>query len=103
MFQSTLEETASSLRPCLLAAGVAYLGQQDATEVASVSRKRAMQKQINPFLESDDVLSWGRVVREKHYLARPQFRDEIPELLTAPGWESKLAIGLRRSYGNSCL
>jgi L-gulonolactone oxidase len=56
-----------------------------------------------PFLQRDDVLSWGRVVREKHYLARPQFRDEIPGLIAAPGWESKLAIGLRRSYGDSCL
>ncbi len=56
-----------------------------------------------PFLERDDVLSWGRVVRERQYVAHPQFRDEIPGLVASPGWGSKLAIGLRRSYGDSCL
>ena len=55
------------------------------------------------FLERDDVLSWGRVVREKQYVAHPNFRDELPRLIAAPERESKLATGLRRSYGDSCL
>jgi FAD/FMN-containing dehydrogenase len=50
-----------------------------------------------------DVLSWGRVVRRPQFVARPQFRDELPELISELGFESKLAIGLRRSYGDSCL
>ena len=56
-----------------------------------------------PYLKRDDVLSWGRVVRQPQFVARPHFRDELPELISEPGWASKLAIGLRRSYGDSCL
>ncbi len=55
------------------------------------------------FLERADILSWGRVVRQPQHVARPSFRDELPGLVSEPGWKSKLAIGLRRSYGNSCL
>jgi FAD/FMN-containing dehydrogenase len=62
-----------------------------------------MSKKQELFLERDDVLSWGRVVRQRQYVAHPNFRDELPSLIAAPGWESKLAIGLRRSYGDSCL
>jgi L-gulonolactone oxidase len=50
------------------------------------------------------VVSWGRVIRAMHRVAKPAFTDELPGLLrdfTAadPG----LAIGLRRSYGDSNL
>ena len=55
------------------------------------------------FVERDDVLSWGRVVREPQRIAKAHFRDELPQLISEPRWQSKLAIGLRRSYGNSCL
>jgi L-gulonolactone oxidase len=55
------------------------------------------------FVERTDVVSWGRVVREPQRVARPQFLDELPGLLSAPVWGSKLALGLRRSYGDSCL
>ena len=55
------------------------------------------------YLKRGDVLSWGRVGRQPQYVARPNFRDELPKLISEPGWESKLAIGLRRSYGDSCL
>jgi FAD/FMN-containing dehydrogenase len=55
------------------------------------------------FLERTDVLSWGRVVRQPQHVARPSFRDELPSLVVEPGWKSKLTIGLRRSYGDSCL
>ena len=56
-----------------------------------------------PFVERDDVLSWGRVVREPQRVAKPHFRDELPRLIAEAPRTSKLAIGLRRSYGNSCL
>ena len=55
------------------------------------------------FLERTDVFSWGRVVRQPQHVARPSFRDELPSLVVEPGWKSKLTIGLRRSYGDSCL
>src|ERR1700730_17176360 len=55
------------------------------------------------FVERADVLSWGRVVRQLQRVAKPFFRDELPQLIADPRWESKLAIGLRRSYGDSCL
>lgn len=55
------------------------------------------------FAEHADILSWGRVVRRPQHVARPHFRDELPALVSEPGWESKLAIGLRRSYGDTCL
>lgn len=50
------------------------------------------------------LFSWGRVVRAQHEVARPAFADEIPGLLAdlspaKPG----LAVGLRRSYGDSNL
>lgn len=55
------------------------------------------------FVERADLLSWGRVVRERQFVARAQFRDELARIIAEPGWNSKLAIGLRRSYGDSCL
>jgi FAD/FMN-containing dehydrogenase len=55
------------------------------------------------FVERTDVVSWGRVVRERQRVARPQFRDQIPSLLSDPSRNHKLAVGLRRSYGDSCL
>jgi FAD/FMN-containing dehydrogenase len=68
-----------------------------------------MQKAFVPhpsderFVERADVLSWGRVVRQPQYVARPHFRDELSRLIGEPTPASKLAIGLRRSYGDSCL
>ena len=50
-------------------------------------------------------MSWGRVLRARHALARPRWRDELPALLregTEAG-RKLLAIGLRRSYGDSGL
>ncbi len=56
------------------------------------------------FHPDDALTSFGRVVRAKHLVARPAFADEIRPLLSGlsadrPG----LAIGLRRSYGDSNL
>jgi FAD/FMN-containing dehydrogenase len=55
------------------------------------------------FFERNDALSWGRVIRKPQYVAQPRFRDELSALTGAPEWSSKLATGLRRSYGDSCL
>jgi L-gulonolactone oxidase len=58
---------------------------------------------LSPFLERSDVVSWGRVSRGAQRVARPGFRDELSDLAARAGDESLLAIGLRRSYGDSCL
>jgi FAD/FMN-containing dehydrogenase len=56
-------------------------------------------------MPSDDILSWGRVLRARHAVARPRWRDELPGLIkegTDAGGKL-LGIGLRRSYGDSGL
>ncbi len=56
-------------------------------------------------MPSDDLVSWGRVLRARHAVARPRWRDELPSLVgegTQAG-RTLLAIGLRRSYGDSGL
>jgi FAD/FMN-containing dehydrogenase len=51
-----------------------------------------------------DVTSWGRAVRCRHLVAGPAFRDDIGRAVAArPRGASCLAVGLRRSYGDSCL
>ena len=55
------------------------------------------------FVERAHIVSWGRVDRRPQYWARPQFLDELGELVSDPARPDKLAIGLRRSYGDSCL
>ena len=60
---------------------------------------------VSRFAPSDDLVSWGRVLRARHGIARPQWRDELPALV-AEGTASErklLAVGLRRSYGDSGL
>ena len=56
-----------------------------------------------PFVTRSDILSWGRVVRAPQRVATPRFRDELDKLLGAANGASLLPIGLRRSYGDSCL
>ena len=51
------------------------------------------------YRERTDVLSWGRVVRQPQLVANPRFADELPALLLDGRSKSKLAVGLRRSYG----
>jgi L-gulonolactone oxidase len=60
---------------------------------------------LNRFVEDANVLSWGRVLRGVHRVARPRFVDEIPELVAQAQTSGRglLAIGLRRSYGDSGL
>jgi len=58
-----------------------------------------------PFTSRDDILSHGRVLRREHLAATPFWRSEVPPLVregVAEG-HSLLAIGLRRSYGDSNL
>ncbi len=60
---------------------------------------------MSAFLLRTDVTSWGRVRREKHYVASPNFLDQLPGLLSegASNPRGVLACGLRRSYGDSAL
>jgi L-gulonolactone oxidase len=56
------------------------------------------------FEPRSDVMSWGRAVRRRQRVAGPAFRDQIGALIAArPDGASCLAVGLRRSYGDSCL
>ncbi len=56
------------------------------------------------FDASDALASWGRVVKATHLVARPRFPDELPSLLAGfSAAEPGLAVGLRRSYGDSNL
>lgn len=56
------------------------------------------------FLPSNTLTSWGRVVRANHFVARPRFGDELDGLLHGFSAETPgLAVGLRRSYGDSNL
>jgi hypothetical protein len=55
------------------------------------------------FREHADVLPWGRVIREPQLVANPRFVDGLPALVLASGSRTKLAFGLRLSYGDSCL
>lgn len=54
------------------------------------------------FVTRHDVLSWGRVERRPQRVAAPRFRDQLPSLL-ADASPNCLAVGFRRSYGDSCL
>jgi L-gulonolactone oxidase len=58
---------------------------------------------VTGYSGNDRFLSWGRVERGSQEVAAPAFRDELPGLLAEPGDRSLLAVGLGRSYGDSCL
>lgn len=63
-----------------------------------------MSKSSSPaFIEDPNILSWGRVLRQPQQVARPAFTDQLDQLTTGNRLQSLLAIGLRRSYGDSCL
>jgi FAD/FMN-containing dehydrogenase len=55
------------------------------------------------FLEQDDILSWGRTTRAAQQVARPRFADELTDVFRGAQSASVLAVGFRRSYGDSCL
>jgi FAD/FMN-containing dehydrogenase len=58
---------------------------------------------VTGFSGNDRFLSWGRVERGSQEVAAPAFRDELQALLAASADRSLLAVGLGRSYGDSCL
>lgn len=56
------------------------------------------------YVADDTVRSWGRVLKAGHSVATPAFRDELGRLVAGrPAGTSLLAVGLRRSYGESGL
>ena len=62
------------------------------------------QRQERLFVEREDVLSWGRVVRQKQYVAHPNFRDELPRSIAALEREKQiLATGLEAVVRRPCL
>jgi FAD/FMN-containing dehydrogenase len=56
------------------------------------------------FRQSTSIVSWGRVLKAEHQVAKPTFPDELGALVTQFSPEQPgLAVGLRRSYGDSNL
>ncbi|WP_370677654.1 FAD-dependent oxidoreductase [Pleomorphomonas sp. PLEO] len=62
-----------------------------------------LRSSIPRFTDRTDVFSWGRVRREPQRLAHPTFADQLSGLAVDATRPSRLATGLRRSYGDSCL
>lgn len=58
---------------------------------------------MTAYVPRDDVLSWGRVARAPQRVAAPRFRDELPSLVAQRPGGTVLAVGCRRSYGDSAL
>lgn len=57
---------------------------------------------MSAFTTRLDYTSWGRVKRLPHRVARPVFFDELRSLIAAEsGSDPVLAVGLRRSYGDT--
>lgn len=56
------------------------------------------------FHTTTDLMSWGRVLRERHHVAKPRFGDELRGMIAALSADAPgLAVGMRRSYGDSNL
>jgi L-gulonolactone oxidase len=55
------------------------------------------------FVERQDILAWGRTTRRRQRIARPRFVDELDDIFGDEGSASLLPVGMRRSYGDSCL
>jgi L-gulonolactone oxidase len=58
---------------------------------------------VTAFVSHRQFQSWGRVVRAGHAIAAPAYCDQVGELLARAPAASVLAVGLGRSYGDSCL
>jgi FAD/FMN-containing dehydrogenase len=64
----------------------------------------ALRKETSALPPVTRVLSWGRYPKvAHHFVYRPAWSDEIPDLLNAARAGSLLPYGLGRSYGDSCL
>lgn len=55
------------------------------------------------YIDDSSVVSWGRVHRFPHRVARPSFSDELPQLVKARPDLPLLGVGYGRSYGDSGL
>jgi L-gulonolactone oxidase len=55
------------------------------------------------YLTHKDFLSWGRIAAPPQRVAFPQFRTDLDGLVARPPGDSMLAVGMRRSYGDSVL
>ena len=60
---------------------------------------------MSQFSKDDRFVSWGRVLRASHQIARPSFRDQLPTMIGDASHKAGgvLAVGLGRSYGTSGL
>jgi FAD/FMN-containing dehydrogenase len=58
---------------------------------------------VTKFVLGKDITSWGRISRSPQRVAAPRFRPELRSLLIENPSETVLAVGLRRSYGDSVL
>ena len=68
------------------------------------SAAAALRKQSAAAPPIRRILSWGRYPKTvHHYVHKPAWSDQIPELLKAASPGSLLPYGLGRSYGDSCL
>jgi FAD/FMN-containing dehydrogenase len=57
---------------------------------------------MTEFYPTTDYTPWGLIPRVEQSVARPRFRDELPRLLIHDVGPV-LCVGLRRSYGDSCV
>lgn len=58
---------------------------------------------MTSYMVADDIRSWGGTVKAQHFVSRPIWREQLPEILARKEGRSVLGIGLRRSYGDSGL
>ena len=64
----------------------------------------ALGKETSALPPITRILPWGRYPKvAHHFVYKPAWNDEIPELLSAARPGSLLPYGLGRSYGDSCL
>lgn len=64
----------------------------------------AVRKQPAAPPPTEEILSWGRYPKvAHHYVHKPAWNDQVPEILRAAAPGSLLPLGLGRSYGDSCL
>ena len=58
---------------------------------------------MSSFVEGCLTSSWGRIRHVPHAIAKPRYRDELINLLNSRGGRAVLAVGARRSYGDTIL
>jgi hypothetical protein len=69
-----------------------------------MSGQSAIRKQPGAPKPTEEILSWGRYPQAAHhYVHKPAWSDQVPEILKAAASGALLLYGLGRSYGDSCL